>query len=162
MKVPPPAEALTRRDDLSHVPFSMQHGGGLWLGELWSSPFCTAALQRAHVLVLAVCHTTGHARTYGGIPGTAEELITHFACMGSVPTRENRVTLRIKVLLHPFCFRLDDCNLSSSNCEDLCSIINMNPSLTELKLNNNELGDAGMEYLCKGLLMPSCSLQKLW
>ncbi|KAK2517885.1 ribonuclease inhibitor isoform X1 [Columba livia] len=58
--------------------------------------------------------------------------------------------------------RLDDCNLSSSNCEDLCSIINMNPSLTELKLNNNELGDAGMEYLCKGLLMPSCSLQKLW
>ncbi|XP_075358531.1 ribonuclease inhibitor isoform X4 [Mycteria americana] len=58
--------------------------------------------------------------------------------------------------------RLDDCNLSSSNCEDLSSIINTNPYLTELKLNNNELGDAGIEYLCKGLLMPSCSLQKLW
>ncbi|KAF4790200.1 Ribonuclease inhibitor [Turdus rufiventris] len=58
--------------------------------------------------------------------------------------------------------RLDDCNLSSSNCEDLSSIINTNPSLTELKLNNNELGDAGVEYLCKGLLTPSCSLQKLW
>ncbi|KAM7108464.1 ribonuclease inhibitor isoform 4-T6 [Ciconia maguari] len=58
--------------------------------------------------------------------------------------------------------RLDDCNLSSSNCEDLSSIINTNPNLTELKLNNNELGDAGIEYLCKGLLMPSCSLQKLW
>ncbi|XP_054683752.1 ribonuclease inhibitor isoform X3 [Grus americana] len=58
--------------------------------------------------------------------------------------------------------RLDDCNLSSSNCEDLSSIINTNPSLTELKLNNNELGDAGIEYLCKGLLTPSCSLQKLW
>uniref|UniRef100_A0A8C0UYS5 Uncharacterized protein n=1 Tax=Cyanistes caeruleus TaxID=156563 RepID=A0A8C0UYS5_CYACU len=38
---------------------------------------------------------------------------------------------------------LDDCNLSSSNCQDLSSIINTNPSLTELKLNNNELGDAG-------------------
>ncbi|NXN08697.1 RINI inhibitor, partial [Indicator maculatus] len=58
--------------------------------------------------------------------------------------------------------RLDDCNLSSSNCKDLSSIIHVNPSLTELKLNNNELGDAGIEYLCKGLLMPSCSLQKLW
>ncbi|XP_063254345.1 ribonuclease inhibitor [Prinia subflava] len=58
--------------------------------------------------------------------------------------------------------RLDDCNLSSSNCEDLSSIIKTNPSLTELKLNNNELGDAGVEYLCKGLLTPSCSLQKLW
>ncbi|NXU79988.1 RINI inhibitor, partial [Oreotrochilus melanogaster] len=58
--------------------------------------------------------------------------------------------------------RLDDCNLSSSNCKDLSSIINTNPSLTELKLNNNELGDAGIEYLCKGLLMPTCSLQKLW
>ncbi|XP_026705990.1 ribonuclease inhibitor [Athene cunicularia] len=59
-------------------------------------------------------------------------------------------------------FRLDDCNLSRSNCEDLCSVISTNPSLTELKLNNNELGDAGAECLCKGLLMPSCSLQTLW
>ena len=75
---------------------------------------------------------------------------------------ENRATLRTKVLLLCFSFRLDDCNLSSSNCEDLSSIISTNPSLTELKLNNNELGDAGIEYLCKGLLMPSCSLQKLW
>ncbi|NXL93452.1 RINI inhibitor, partial [Alectura lathami] len=58
--------------------------------------------------------------------------------------------------------RLDDCNLSSSNCKDLSSIIHENPSLTELKLNNNELGDAGIEYLCKGLLTPGCSLQKLW
>ncbi|XP_046774216.1 ribonuclease inhibitor isoform X3 [Gallus gallus] len=58
--------------------------------------------------------------------------------------------------------RLDDCNLSSSNCKDLSSIIHTNPSLKELKLNNNELGDAGIEYLCKGLLTPSCSLQKLW
>ncbi|XP_037258779.1 ribonuclease inhibitor isoform X1 [Falco biarmicus] len=58
--------------------------------------------------------------------------------------------------------RLDDCNLSSSHCEDLSSIISMNPVLAELKLSNNEMGDAGIEYLCKGLLTPSCSLQKLW
>ncbi|XP_008934215.1 PREDICTED: ribonuclease inhibitor-like, partial [Merops nubicus] len=58
--------------------------------------------------------------------------------------------------------RMDDCNLSSSNCEDLSSIISTNPSLTELKLNNNELGDAGIQHLCKGLLTPNCSLEKLW
>ncbi|KAM8807501.1 ribonuclease inhibitor [Eudromia elegans] len=58
--------------------------------------------------------------------------------------------------------RLDDCSLSSSDCKDLSSVINTNPSLTELKLNNNELGDAGIEYLCKGLLTRSCCLQKLW
>uniref|UniRef100_A0A493U2N8 Uncharacterized protein n=1 Tax=Anas platyrhynchos platyrhynchos TaxID=8840 RepID=A0A493U2N8_ANAPP len=44
--------------------------------------------------------------------------------------------------------RLDDCNLSSSNCKDLSSVINTNPSLTELKLNNNELGDAGIDLVC--------------
>uniref|UniRef100_A0A8C8A9E3 Ribonuclease inhibitor n=1 Tax=Otus sunia TaxID=257818 RepID=A0A8C8A9E3_9STRI len=55
--------------------------------------------------------------------------------------------LLTKVLLLFSSFRLDDCNLSRSNCEDLCSVISMNPSLTELKLNNNELGDAGIECL---------------
>nr|XP_020639778.1 ribonuclease inhibitor isoform X2 [Pogona vitticeps] len=58
--------------------------------------------------------------------------------------------------------RLDDCNLSTSNCEDISSMLSTNQSLTELKLNNNELGDSGVEVLCKGLLNPSCKLQKLW
>lgn len=72
------------------------------------------------------------------------------------------MTLRTNVFCVCFSFRLDDCNLSSNNCKDLSSIIHTNPSLKELKLNNNELGDAGIEYLSKGLLTPSCSLQKLW
>ncbi|XP_061465964.1 ribonuclease inhibitor isoform X2 [Rhineura floridana] len=58
--------------------------------------------------------------------------------------------------------RLDDCSLSTRHCEDLSSILNKNQTLTELKLSNNELGDAGVELLCKGLMTPSCNLQKLW
>ncbi|XP_074854009.1 ribonuclease inhibitor-like [Carettochelys insculpta] len=57
--------------------------------------------------------------------------------------------------------RLDDCNLSASHCEDIGSVLRSNQSLTELTLNNNELGDSGVELLCKGLMIPSCNLQKL-
>ncbi|XP_067396586.1 ribonuclease inhibitor [Emydura macquarii macquarii] len=58
--------------------------------------------------------------------------------------------------------RLDDCSLSASSCEDIGSVLGSNQSLTELKLNNNELGDSGVELLCKGLMTPNCNLQKLW
>ncbi|XP_077177441.1 ribonuclease inhibitor [Paroedura picta] len=58
--------------------------------------------------------------------------------------------------------RLDDCSLLSSHCEDLASVLSSSQALAELKLNNNELGDSGVEKLCKGLLNPGCKLQKLW
>ncbi|KAJ6665006.1 hypothetical protein lerEdw1_005237 [Lerista edwardsae] len=58
--------------------------------------------------------------------------------------------------------RLDDCGLSRSSCADISSALTTNQALTELKLNNNELGDSGVELLCKGLMSPSCNLQKLW
>ncbi|KAL8170136.1 UNVERIFIED_CONTAM: hypothetical protein K2H54_064485 [Gekko kuhli] len=58
--------------------------------------------------------------------------------------------------------RLDDCCLLNSHCEDLAAVLSSNQALAELKLNNNELGDSGLEKLCKGLMNPSCKLQKLW
>lgn len=36
------------------------------------------------------------------------------------------------------------------------------PSLSELHLGNNKLGDAGLAELCPGLLSPSSRLKTLW
>lgn len=58
--------------------------------------------------------------------------------------------------------RLHDCGLGISHCEDLSSLLSTNQALIELNLSNNELGDSGIDVLCKGLLNPNCSLQKLW
>ncbi|XP_070621835.1 ribonuclease inhibitor isoform X2 [Erythrolamprus reginae] len=58
--------------------------------------------------------------------------------------------------------RLDDCGVGVSHCEDLSVLLTTNQELIELNLSNNELGDAGVDVLCKGLLNPNCKLQKLW
>ncbi|XP_039187175.1 ribonuclease inhibitor-like isoform X2 [Crotalus tigris] len=58
--------------------------------------------------------------------------------------------------------RLDDCGIGISHCEDLSVLLTTNQELIELNLSNNELGDAGVDALCKGLLNPNCKLQKLW
>lgn len=36
------------------------------------------------------------------------------------------------------------------------------PSLQELDLGGNKLGNAGITVLCPGLLHPSCGLRTLW
>uniref|UniRef100_A0ACB8G3T8 Uncharacterized protein n=1 Tax=Sphaerodactylus townsendi TaxID=933632 RepID=A0ACB8G3T8_9SAUR len=58
--------------------------------------------------------------------------------------------------------RLDDCSLLTPTFDDLASALSSNQTLTELNLNNNELGDSGVEKLCKGLMNSSCKLEKLW
>ncbi|XP_034508589.1 ribonuclease inhibitor-like, partial [Ailuropoda melanoleuca] len=58
--------------------------------------------------------------------------------------------------------RLDDCSLGNNHCKDISSLLSTNQVLTELNLSNNQLGDAGVDVLCKGLINPSCNLQKLY
>lgn len=57
---------------------------------------------------------------------------------------------------------LGDCNLSGSCCEGLASLL-IHPLLTlkELQLRGNDLGDSGVELLCRALKEPSCQLQRL-
>lgn len=57
---------------------------------------------------------------------------------------------------------LQKCGVTAANCKDLCDVIAAKPSLQELDVGSNQLGDAGIAVLCSSLLHPSCRLRKLW
>ncbi|XP_058382031.1 ribonuclease inhibitor isoform X1 [Diceros bicornis minor] len=57
--------------------------------------------------------------------------------------------------------RLDDCGLTEARCKDISSAVQANPSLTELSLRTNKLGDAGVHLVLQGLQSPTCKIQKL-
>ncbi|XP_072891876.1 NACHT, LRR and PYD domains-containing protein 3-like [Hemitrygon akajei] len=52
--------------------------------------------------------------------------------------------------------------LTDTGAEDLASALSTNPSLTELNLNDNKLGDSGVNLLSAALRNPECKIQKLW
>ncbi|XP_075034553.1 uncharacterized protein LOC142095507 [Mixophyes fleayi] len=55
--------------------------------------------------------------------------------------------------------RLYGCDLTSSSCDDLCSLITTTRSLASLDLAGNQFQDPGVKLLCEALRNPSCHLQ---
>ncbi|XP_072891263.1 NACHT, LRR and PYD domains-containing protein 3-like isoform X2 [Hemitrygon akajei] len=51
--------------------------------------------------------------------------------------------------------------LTDSGAEDLTSAVSTNPSLTELNLSGNKLGDSGVKLVSAALRNPECKIQKL-
>ncbi|KAM4796243.1 NACHT, LRR and PYD domains-containing protein 12-like [Rhinophrynus dorsalis] len=78
---------------------------------------------------------------------------------------DSGVKLLCEGLRHPDCtlqeLGLAYCGLTSASCEDLCSVIITNRSLTRLDLSRNNLQDSGVKLLCDGLRHPDCTLQEL-
>ncbi|XP_073453535.1 NACHT, LRR and PYD domains-containing protein 3-like [Aquarana catesbeiana] len=56
---------------------------------------------------------------------------------------------------------LYSCDLTSSSCDCICSIMSTNKLLTSLDLTYNMLQDSGVKILCEGLKDPACTLQEL-
>ncbi|XP_078251068.1 NACHT, LRR and PYD domains-containing protein 3-like [Rhinoraja longicauda] len=52
--------------------------------------------------------------------------------------------------------------LTHSGAEDLASALSTNPSLTELDLSLNKLGDSGVKLVSAALGNPDCKIQRLW
>nr|KAF6398555.1 ribonuclease/angiogenin inhibitor 1 [Molossus molossus] len=74
---------------------------------------------------------------------------THLVLQGLQPT------CRIQKL------SLQNCCLSEAGCGALSSVLRSLPSLRELDLSYNQLGDAGLRLLCEGLLDPQCHVERL-
>ncbi|XP_072894161.1 NACHT, LRR and PYD domains-containing protein 3-like [Hemitrygon akajei] len=78
---------------------------------------------------------------------------------------DSGVKLVSAALRNPECkiqkLELDDVGLTDSGAEDLASALSTNPSLTELDLGYNKLGDSGVKLVSAALRNPECKIQKL-
>ncbi|XP_054432803.1 ribonuclease inhibitor isoform X2 [Pteronotus mesoamericanus] len=54
------------------------------------------------------------------------------------------------------------CSLTAACCPHVGAMLAQNRSLQELQLSNNQLGDAGVGELCRGLGQPGTTLRVLW
>ncbi|XP_059816946.1 NACHT, LRR and PYD domains-containing protein 3-like isoform X2 [Hypanus sabinus] len=57
---------------------------------------------------------------------------------------------------------LGNVGLTDSGVEDLASVLNTKPSLTDLDLSFNKLGDSGVKLVSAALRNPECKIQTLW
>ncbi|XP_072892615.1 NACHT, LRR and PYD domains-containing protein 3-like isoform X2 [Hemitrygon akajei] len=57
---------------------------------------------------------------------------------------------------------LIEVGITDSVAEDLASALSTNPSLTELYLSGNKLGDPGVKLVSEALRNPECKIQRLW
>ncbi|XP_078288194.1 NACHT, LRR and PYD domains-containing protein 3-like [Rhinoraja longicauda] len=78
---------------------------------------------------------------------------------------DSEVKLVSAALGNPDCkiqrLELDSVGLTHSGVEDLVSALSTNPSLTELYLSGNNLGDSGMKLVSAALRNPDCKIQRL-
>ncbi|XP_072495658.1 ribonuclease inhibitor isoform X2 [Notamacropus eugenii] len=79
---------------------------------------------------------------------------------------EAGVAVLCQGLMDPSCelqvLKLEGCGVTSANCKDLSTVLQTKESVQELCLGENKIGDAGLDWLCQGILSPACNLKTLW
>ncbi|XP_072892262.1 NACHT, LRR and PYD domains-containing protein 12-like isoform X2 [Hemitrygon akajei] len=85
--------------------------------------------------------------------------------LGQNDLGDSGVKLVSAALRNPECkiqkLGLENVGLTDSGAEDLVSALSTNPSLTELDLSDNKLGDSGVKLVFAALRNPECKIQKL-
>ncbi|XP_031530993.2 ribonuclease inhibitor-like isoform X1 [Vicugna pacos] len=85
--------------------------------------------------------------------------------LGTNELGDGGVRLVLQGLQSPTCkiqkLSLQNCSLTEAGCGALPGLLRSLPTLQELHLSHNPLGDAGLQLLCEGLLDPKCQLEKL-
>ncbi|XP_072893363.1 NACHT, LRR and PYD domains-containing protein 14-like [Hemitrygon akajei] len=85
--------------------------------------------------------------------------------LGQNKLGDSGVKLVFAALRNPECkiqkLWLWDVSLTYSGAEDLASALSTNPSLTELGLGYNKLGDSGVKLVSVALTNPKCGIEKL-
>ncbi|XP_027388694.1 ribonuclease inhibitor isoform X2 [Bos indicus x Bos taurus] len=75
------------------------------------------------------------------------------------------VLLVLQGLQSPTCkiqkLRLEYCSLTAASCEPLAAVLRATRDLKELVVSNNDIGEAGVQALCRGLAESACQLETL-
>ncbi|XP_062828707.1 NACHT, LRR and PYD domains-containing protein 3 isoform X2 [Anolis carolinensis] len=85
--------------------------------------------------------------------------------LGGNPLGDPGIHIFCKGMKNPQCglqrLKLHQCSLTGAACTDLASVLETGPTLMELNLGDNSLGDDGVRQLCLALKKPDCKLRKL-
>ncbi|XP_054684288.1 NACHT, LRR and PYD domains-containing protein 6 isoform X2 [Grus americana] len=97
---------------------------------------------------------------------SAKSTLTDLDLAGNEDLRDDGVKLLCEGLRCGTCqlqtLRLGCCNITATGCKDLATVLGAMPSLAQLDLSDNPLKDGGVRELCRALVGPGCSLEKLW
>ncbi|XP_078251373.1 NACHT, LRR and PYD domains-containing protein 3-like isoform X4 [Rhinoraja longicauda] len=125
---------------LSHV---IRHCDTIKHLDLWKCRIQCEGLQRLGP-VLHKCQHLGLA--FNDLGDSGVKLVS--AALGNPDCKIQRLELRTV-------------GLTDSGAEDLASALSTNPSLTELDLGDNKLGDSGVKLVSAALGNPDCKIQRL-
>ncbi|XP_076875886.1 NLR family CARD domain-containing protein 3-like [Brachyhypopomus gauderio] len=91
---------------------------------------------------------------------TSEEELDEFDLRKYDPSEECLMRL-LRVVKASRKVILSGCGLTDESCKSLTSVLQIENSLRELEINNNDLQDSGVEQLCAGLKSSNCKLEIL-